>query len=269
MRMLRKSGPKRTKTVFIGTGAVIVLLLFQVVLPRVLPNFLYQVATPVIRGWDNTADFFTALFSNLKSKQTLVRENEVLVTELATAREELLMLDAVRSDLKSLQVLYERQKENPGILAAVLLAPPLSPYDTLVLDVGVRNGVEMGSVVRLTSGIPIGKITEVFRDFSRAELLSSPGVETAVRIGEENVQARAIGVGDGEFQLLLPREFSIAKGDIVSFPELSASALGLVESIDYQETDFLQLVSFRSPVNLRMLTHVLIDSLSNDEQVAP
>ena len=236
------------------------LLVFHLVFPLVLPQFLFQITAPPIRVWKGATDWLARTIGTLESKEKLFEENKFLAQELASAQERLLILSVLQEDNRKLQELEGRSKKEKSTLAAVLLSPPLSPYDILVLDVGAREGISSGDLVRSTNGSPLGRITEVFRDFSRAELFSTPGMETAIRIGEKGIQGKAKGIGGGEFQIILPREFEIAQGDPVVFPELSASPFGIVGSVVYQETDFLQLVSFRSPVNVRELSYVLVDS---------
>jgi cell shape-determining protein MreC len=258
MRTLHRSTKGKNRLTLLGVFLG-VLILFQVVFPGILPNFFYYIATPVIYGWKGASDFVAGAISGFKDKQRLDAENKELIDELATANERLISLDSLRTQLDSLRELYGRKEKNSEVLAAVLSAPPLSPYDTLVLDAGIRDGVSVGSIVRTVAGLPLGRVTEVFKDFSRVELFSSPGVETPIRVGEKGIEARAIGTGNGEFQFLLPREHEIKKGDPITFPDFSASPFGKVEVIDFQETDFLQLVSFRSPSNLNILSYVLIE----------
>lgn len=239
------------------------LALFHLAFPSVLTQFLFRISAPVVHSWKGITAWTAKMTGAFESKQGLLDENQTLAQALARAEEKLLTFSVLQADNQKLQALYGRFDQGKSVIAAVLLSPPLSPYDTLVLDAGAREGVSLGALVRSINGSPIGNITEVFKDFSRLSLFSSPGTETAVRIGEKGVQGKAIGMGGGEFQISLPREFQVARGDPIVFPGISPLPFGVVQTVEFQETDYLQTVSFISPVNIHGIAYVLVDVSSD------
>lgn len=242
------------------TGTV--LLLFFLWQPAILPNVLYVLATPLVRVSTWIGGGVSELSVYLTSKSTLARENKILSDRLKSQQLELSLMRSIFPDYSKLKVFLEGEENSREALAGVLLAPPVSPYDILVLEAGAREGISIGDAVKTIDGIVLGSISEVFRDFSRATLLSAPGQKVAVRIGDKGIQAEASGVGAGEFHVTLPREFEISIGDAVMFPGIMPKPVGTVGSVEFRDVDFLQLISFRSPVNFSALKFVLIEKSS-------
>ncbi len=269
MRIYRKGWSSRvfSTRAFIATALFVFIFgAFKIIFPSILPNILYQIATPIVRGWQGTIDWGSGLFANFYSKQKLTNENAELSRLLGEAQEKLLSLDRLQSDFESLKAAYDRNDKTQEVLATVLLAPPMSPYDTIVIDIGVRNDIRTGALVRSVGGSVVGRVSEVFRDFSLVSLFSSPGTETSVRIGKDVAQGQAVGIGNGEFQIILPRELSVAVGDAVIFQSLSNYPIGVVQTVEYQEADFLQIVSFQSAINIRQLSYLLVEISTDPEK---
>jgi len=57
----------------------------------------------------------------------------------------------------------------------------------------------------------------------------------------------------------LPREVSIKVGDPVTFANITPTVVGAVASVEYRDVDFLQLISFRSPVAMNGLRFVMVE----------
>lgn len=220
----------------------------------------YTISVPFSRSWLYIESKSREVLVYFESKTVLERENEKLSQDLRSAQLELLLFTSLAPDVARLKTFLADERPKSSIVSGVLSAPPRSPYDTLVIDAGARDGATIGALVHSMEGVALGTITETFRDFSRVTLFSSPGNEIGVRIGESQTQVQAIGIGNGEFQLLLPRELEIHVGDPVAFPDLLPSIIGEVGSVTYQDVDFLQLVSFRIPVNMNTLRYVLVET---------
>ena len=131
-----------------------------------------------------------------------------------------------------------------------------SPYDTLILDVGSRQGVRKDDIVIASQKTIIGRVAEVFSNESKILLLSSAGVATPVSIGEKNIMAEAKGRGGGNYEIILPREIEVAKDSLVIYAENPAYILGGVEVIQENETDNFKKILFTVPVVLGQIGYV-------------
>src|SRR5437016_3002805 len=121
----------------------------------------------------------------------------------------------MRKDLADLIAFLSRNKLQGSKRAFVLIGPPHSPYDTLVLDQGSLEGVAVGQAV-LFQNVALGEISEVFSHTSKAKLFSTAGTDMEVVIGPNHVHVEASGRGGGNFIARLPKSVSIQKGDTVT-----------------------------------------------------
>lgn len=245
-------------SLFVTLFIVVMVAISNLIWPSVFANIIYTIAVPVVRTNSWLDESLSALGTYFASKNYLVAENTLLKTELQNIREQSVMAKSLQDEIIFLKSLLGRTDDKVRVFAGVLSRPPLSPYDRLVIDAGVQEGIAVGDYVYSTGGSVIGKISEVFKDFARVTLFSSPGLEIPVSIGNDHIPATAIGTGGGSFSVLLPRESSVAIGDAVFFPDIPPPLLGVVGSIESQQVDFLQLVSFHSLVNIYELQFVSV-----------
>lgn len=117
------------------------------------------------------------------------------------------------------------------IVAGVVSRPPESPYDTLLLASGSKDGVMRGMEVFGPGSRPLGVITSVTKSFSRATLFSAPGQLVFGWVGEAHTPVTLQGVGGGSFLATLPRSAGVAEGDVVYVPGPGAMPIGTVTKL--------------------------------------
>jgi len=186
----------------------------------------------------------------VSEKEALVKKNKELEEQLAILSTKLLDRNLLVEENLLLQEELNRDVYgDKSIAARVLSSPSVSPYDTLVLDIGAKDGVAIGDAVFVAGSTKIGSIVEVFGRTSRARLNSSPGQEFAVLISD-NISATAKGRGGGNFVIELPRDAEINMGDNVSTVSPTINILGFVEHIEVDPNDPFQKIFLKSPVNI-------------------
>ncbi len=143
-------------------------------------------------------------------------------------------------------------------LATVLVRPPQSPYDAIVISAGASQGIEVGDIVYAFNGFPIGTIVLVDNTRSTAELFSAPGKKTEVFIGTSTTSAIAEGKGGGNFSLKLPKVTDIHAGDMVARRLIDIEVFSTIESVDAGAGEAYTYAYFKLPINLNSLTYVLV-----------
>ena len=226
--------------------------------PATIPGFLIPIARPLWATERFVSDNLSTAFSFFIAKSDLANENKILKQQLSELSLKLLADSGLASENESLRSLVELGGTNKKILAEVLSKPPISPYDVLVINVGSENGVEVGDQIVVTGGVVIGEVEKAFSTYSQVVLYSNPGKQTQVLIGEKRLAATAQGVGGGAFQVILPRETEVKSGDGIFFAGPPPMLYGKVVSVDTRDTDFLELVTFISPVNIYELRFVAV-----------
>ena len=217
----------------VSWGAYALAVALVVLLVRfVAPNLFWRVFSPIFRGADALAaqtHVFTSYFSDTAA---LAAVNERLKSEnAALASENQILLQKV-AGLSALLGSATQKNTPSGVLAGIVARPPESPYDTLVLGAGAREGVVRGMEAYGDGGAPIGVVETVLPDFSRVVLFSTPGMVTNGWVGHANTPLTISGAGGGAMTASLPRAAGIAVGDTVFVPGPGALPVGSVVRID-------------------------------------
>lgn len=243
------------KKVYVSVATVVVLFAFFL-LPWTR-NLLFNIGSSVWGLENNMVSFFYQNSEILKSKESLINENILLKKQITLRERNDQLFDLLKNennDLKS--ILGRKNSDQKFLLAAVLTKPIFSPFDTLIIDVGLVDGVTVGDKIIVDGDVFIGYISEVYDHESKVVLYSSPGEKVKVLIGSNNIEKEATGLGGGNFIVEMPRESDINEGDIITMPDISTNLFGVVEKIEFKDSDSLQDVLFKNPVNVTELKWV-------------
>jgi len=247
--LIRENGKK--SYIFYVVAVIFFILIFSISWTR---NLLFSVGSPLWSIENGVTSFFANNISVLDSKTNLIKENDFLKQQVSTNNQEQALSVLLKKENEDLKNILGRSTSNQKLLLAdILVKPYLSAYDTLIIDVGARDGVDVGDKVVVNGDTYIGYILEVYDNTSKVVLYSSPGEKVNVLIGDNNIEKEAIGMGGGNFQVEVPREIGINEGDTIVMPSISANIFGVVEKISYKESDSVQNVLFKNPINIAEL----------------
>jgi cell shape-determining protein MreC len=150
-----------------------------------------------------------------------------------------------------------RDAGTPGILAGVLMRPPATPYDTLLVDAGTTEGVSAGDFVSAGGTTLIGVVREVYEHSSRVVLFSAPGESYDTMLGG-TVPLHMEGQGGGSLVGQVPASTPVAAGDAVVFPGVASAFAGSVSKVISKPGESFQMVYVRLPVDPLSLQFVEI-----------
>ncbi len=245
-----RNGSWRIAFVFLA-----LLVLFYFAPPRFLKEGAATVALPFWRARLWVGDRFAALFGFFSSRQKLLTELQFLKEEVA-AREQAVRERAALLDENT--ALKEERRRSPNtqavLIAAVLATPPRSPYDSVILDAGARDGVSLGDEVS-GGGVLVGRISEVLAQTSVVSLFSSPGSRVSLILVHNDIalSVEAEGQGAGALLARLPREVSLAEGDAAHLSDYPFAPFAHIAAIVASETSPFKNVYITSLVPLRAL----------------
>lgn len=246
--------------------------LFLLVLWRIpgvygaLEHSVLVAVSPFLKTQNYISERFDEYAAFLQSKQTLSLENKNLRRKISEMNQRLLKARLLEQENQQLKEFIDRKDTPDGaIFATVLVRPNRLPYDTLLLNRGASDEIEVGSVVLAGEGTPIGVVRTITQNTSRVVLFSASGESSEVVIGKRNTPALARGVGSGNFKIRLPRNVSISGGDIVQFSNFPGRVAGVVEKVDQKPSDPFQVILFKLPVNIFELRFVSIIAESLQE----
>lgn len=163
------------------------------------------------------------------------------------------------------------------ILAGVLLRPPATPYDTLVVDAGEAEGVHSGDFVSAGGTTRIGTVGDVQTHTSRVVLFSAPGqtYDVLLRLANpadggvnttQTVPVVMQGQGSGSFVGQVPAGTAVKVGDPLVFPGIASAFAGSVSHVDYDPRQSFETLYAHLPVDILALQFVEIEKDSYAQQ---
>jgi len=202
-------------------------------------------ALTVVRSTSFTSSLFGSKADLVRERDELKERNRILESE----KEERTLSDSYSEDIK--KVLEGAKDER--IIASVLSRPNFTPYDSLLLDKGSREGVRNSALLYGTGNRVIGYIAHAYETLSHAVLFSTAGIESVVYIPSTHALVRAVGAGGGVMRLTIPQSIDVQEGSLVSYPTLSPSPIGVISRIVKTETNpdiFAYVTLADSPFNV-------------------
>ncbi len=152
-----------------------------------------------------------------------------------------------------------REMQAQRILGGVISRPPATPYDTLVIDAGVLEGVSTGDLVSAGGTIIVGTVSEVYPHVARVTLYSSPGETYDALLhlsGGVHVPVAIEGQGGGSLRAQVPAGTAVEVGDSALLPGIAGGVSALVSSIEKAEGESFSTLYFSLPVNPSTLRFV-------------
>lgn len=251
---------KKQRAFYIVTVVIIffIVFYFRSTLWNGVTYFTHNIFRPVVFLTSGTKDILASVATNFRFKNNLIKENETLKNKLLEQEGSILNYNSVLDENTELKEILNRKVEkNNVILSAILEKPNRSLYDTLIIDVG-EDAVSVGALVFANGNLPIGRVSEIFNNSAKVVLFSSSGEKNSVVINDSNVFMDLIGRGGGNFEMILPRDFVLEKGAIVSLPGIYNYLVAQVETIISDPRDSFTKALLVSPVNIQELRFVQV-----------
>lgn len=149
-------------------------------------------------------------------------------------------------------------KRPKGSLFSVAQRPPFSPYDSIVVNGGSDNGIQVDDLAFASADVLIGYVTAVSTHTSVVTLYSSSGQRQEVYVGTSSNSLASEGKGGGNFYIKVPSETKISVGDPVIWPSMQNLILGTVNKVDAVPGDAFAYVLFKSLIPIYSIRYVEI-----------
>lgn len=139
----------------------------------------------------------------------------------------------------------------PGFVTAnILLAPPQTPYDSILIARGGKKGIFVGAKVFSSEKSVLGFVEEVYDSSGRVRMYSSAGLKTSAKLKKNGALVELLGMGGGNFFFEAPLGFDIEAGDIFLMPGAEESVLAIVGTVRRHETSSFVSVLLKAPVKI-------------------
>lgn len=205
---------KEKKIIGFVIGIFLLFLLF--IFQKDFKNFLYLIFSPFKEQfWElgnQTSSFFQGIFfaSKLKEENQLLRvENQKLLFENTSLKD-------LKKENEILRKALDINLEKGFDLEIVKVIGKDISGDFLLINKGLENGVSENLPVITESKVVIGKVIEVYKNFSKVKLISAKDFSFDAKIAEREILGKARGEGNFKISLeLLPLNENFQKEEII------------------------------------------------------
>lgn len=274
----KKTQRKNFSRIALGIIILIILFYFRSGIFNGISYVTEIIFHPVLISGSRLGEKLNNLGSYFLSKNSLYLQNQKLQAEVAFNNARMSNYDSVVAENAGLKEILGRLPtgrqagKNPKInmvLATILAKPNRSPYDTLLVDAGAGQGIKTGDTVFALGDVPIGRIAEIYPSSSKVILFSSAREKTQAIVSGKNTRPNdgsvgqvfleLIGRGGGNFEMVMPKDFILQKGDQAVLPGVTPRVLAIVQTIISDPRDPFTKALLTSPVNIQELKFVEVE----------
>lgn len=200
---------------------IILLVVFFIVLnfttiSKEVKNFFYSISSPIQKTFwqagDRVSDFFEAI-QNIKKLQ---KENEELKLRVEGLIAENTILKELKKENEILRDALEIGLEKDFQLVFTKIIGKDISQDTILINKGSKDGILKDFPVITQEKILVGRVGEVYDNFSKVILISNKESSFDAKIPDTEIQGIVKGKGNLEsFLDLILKEKEIKEGDLV------------------------------------------------------
>ena len=138
--------------------------------------------------------------------------------------------------------------------------------DSILINKGLKGGIFEGAVVIISQKLLLGKIGEVYENFSEVILISNEEISFDAKISDKEVYGVVRGEGNSEFYFgLIPKEADVSEGELVITTPLGGIfpgglLVGEVEEIEKSDVEPFQKTKIKPLFDFRELDILFIIS---------
>lgn len=195
-------------------------LVNQFIFKNAIPNLVYY-------AYHGPGVFFSRQFANFSAysksffnRSGLIDENDKLKKENYDLLGRLAVLEELKRENESLRRQLNVSQRSPRklLIADVFSAEKTDISSTMLIDKGVKDGVEKKMAVISGGNVLAGVIEEVFDGYSKVMLLNDPRSDVSVRIGGLRIVGGVKGSASGGNKVILDfvtNKDPVQEGDLI------------------------------------------------------
>jgi len=257
----------KNKFFYIALGILVILFLNfyrEGFYQKKLKNFFYSTSLPIQTTFWQAGTKVSDFFKTISDIKNLKKENE----ELKLKNEELLLKVSDLEDLKKeneflRDALGLDLEKDFNLVMARVVAKDIS-HDEIEINRGLKDGISKDLPVITSQKILIGKISEIYDNFSKVMLISDKNSSFSAKIAGK--ETSGVVKGNGSFNAfldLVPKEDEILSGDLIVtsilgniFPE--GLLVGEIKDVKKSDIDPFQQASISLFSNINSLDQLFI-----------
>ncbi len=222
-------------------------------------GFFHFIGRPIWKAKNSVTQNVENLGYVVRTKASVYRENENLSAENINLKNAMIDYQVLKNENVLLKESFNRVSSDKNlILSSILTKPNYSPYDTIIIDIGLDSGVVIGNQVYSSALVPIGEVSAVYSNTSLVTLYTNPGEVTEAMIEGTNTSVELVGRGGGNFEMTIPLDLPFTKGTLVYLPNINSEIVAVIEDVISSPNDPVKKVLLSSPINVQSLKWVFV-----------
>lgn len=244
--------------------AGIFLLLNFTGFPKAIKGIFYSFSGPFQSFFWRTGQDVSGFTEAFFSSQNIKREDESLKAKNKELLSELLLLREVKGENEFLRnaMGIDIDKEFDLILAEVVGKDIFR--DSILINKGLKDGVKKNQPVLTSQKTLLGKIGEVYENFSEVVLISNTEISFDAKVSETDIFGVVKGKGRSEIVLeFVPKKKELKVGNVVVsaalggiFPE--GILVGEIQEVKKSDTDPFQSARMKPSFDIKELDKLFI-----------
>ncbi len=245
--------------------AGLIFLNFPLISKRV-KNFFYSVSIPLSKQIDSAANQVEGSWNFLNSLKTISKQNIKLKEQIQQLKAQNTKLQEFKEENKMLRSYLElnENKAHTLELADVINQDFQGLEQFILINKGRLGGIEKNMPVVALNNVLVGRVVEVFKNFSKVLLISSSNIRVPSLIQELRVSGIIKG---GEKDKLIfdmvPKNIHLEKGQTVISSNIGENIpkgllIGEIFYIEKKEDKIFQYIEVMPAVNFKQLEQVFI-----------
>lgn len=230
-------------------------------------GLLVTIFSPVQRSVYSVYNGGQNIYSSWVKKRDLIAENEKLQSQLVSLAIDTAKLKALEEENELLKKEMNFVEENKfKFVAAKIISGVSDPLSqSVIINRGRKDGIEIGLAVVADSGIMVGKVVEAKDDYSKVLLLSDNKSRVAATI--QNLD-HTVGLVEGQYGLSfsmtnIPQNQEIKDGDLIVTSGLEGKIpknllIAKVESVRSVESEIFKTAILKPIISLNSLSDIAV-----------
>ncbi len=245
---------------------VIILIIGAMLYPiKPIKNFFYTITSPISSGLNHISSSIGGFFSDLGSIGRLSRENQSLTEKNNLLEAQIVELEEYKHENEILrkELDFIDSKKEKDMIGAKIISREVSPFlQTILIDKGQKDGIKVGSVL-MSQGHLVGIVSQIFDDYSQAELITSTQTIVPVILQDSRATGLMKSQLDGLYIEDIPIDQDVKKGEAVLTSNLSENIpqdipIGTVDEVTKYESQIFQTIKIKSPIEFSKLEFVFV-----------
>lgn len=246
------------KRIMVLVSLLICFLIINAFFGNQLKDFFYSKSEHLQASlWNRGSDDSFSKKNQEELNKKLIEENQKLLSDLAG-------LQGVREENESLREALglNLQKEFDLVLGRVISKDILS--DSLLINIGLNDGVKKGFPVILSGKALLGRIVDVYPNYSRAMLITQKNNMIDVEIPDS--QSFALSKGEGGLKMTLdmfPRDKELKEGSLIITSAMGGNypaglLMGKVKNVKKLDNEVYQKAEIEKVFDLNTVNNVFV-----------